>query len=51
MAAGVNVRSMGTFRDGGDVYAVSPQVDSGRDYFQSSPPSHCVCPFLVFLVV
>jgi hypothetical protein len=37
MAAGVNVRSVGTIRDGGDVYAFSPQVDSGRDYFQLSP--------------
>ena len=37
MAAGVNVRSLRTIRDGGGVYPFSPQVDSGRDYFQSPP--------------
>ena len=39
MAAGVNVRSVGIIRGGGmcEVDAFSPQVDSGRDCFQSSP--------------
>ena len=37
MAAGVNVRSLRTIRDGGDVYPFSLQVDSGRGYFQSPP--------------
>ena len=60
MAARVNVKSMCMIRDGGDVYAISPQVDSGRDYFQSSlllsPEvvaifSLCMLSFLVFLII
>lgn len=60
MAAGVNVKSVRTIRDGGDAYAISPQVHSGRDYFQSSPLlspevvaifSLRTLGFLVFLIV
>ena len=60
MAAGVNVRSVGTIRDRGDVYAISPQVDSGHNYFHSllllsaevvTIFSLCMLGFLVFLII